>query len=112
MIEIFRNTPAGRQIADLVGSDARLSEITCYELAKGHAEKEAALSAFESLPFDANCRKHSVQLFLKSRKAGKTVADIDILIAGTAKAYGLTVITMDHDFSRLDVPVKLFFPTS
>jgi predicted nucleic acid-binding protein len=108
LISIFEGTPTGRKIADLAGPDFLLSEITCYEISRKGGSMERLLEGYGSLPFDRECRQNAARIYSQAKAAGRMASDYDILIAGTAAARDLVVLTLDRDFERLGVPCKIF----
>jgi tRNA(fMet)-specific endonuclease VapC len=98
-------------------SSIRLSAVTKAELLYGAHRStrvtenlrllEEFFSAFASLPFDDRCAEHygSIRADLAGR--GKPIGPNDLLIAATARAHDLTLVTHDRrEFSRV-VGLKL-----
>ena len=58
---------------------------------------------FAVLPVDAQVAPHYGRLLATTRRlAGRKLATADALIAATAAAHGLTLISRDRDFENLD----------
>lgn len=58
------------------------------------------------LPLDRLAAEQAAGLRARSQQAGRSLGLADALIAGTAKAHGMTVATRNvADFGRLDVGV-------
>jgi predicted nucleic acid-binding protein len=58
---------------------------------------------FAALPIDTHIAPHYGRLLANARRhKGKKLATADALIAATAAAYGLPLITRDRDFANLD----------
>jgi predicted nucleic acid-binding protein len=59
---------------------------------------------FAALPIDTRVAPHYGRLLADSRRrrGGKKLQTADALIAATAAAYGLPLITRDRDFSKLN----------
>ena len=82
VIAVFENTATGKQIVDLVGSDLKISEITCYEIVRKNPQREQLISDFDTVPFDGTARKHAVSLYGELKSRGRMANEFDILIAG------------------------------
>ncbi len=88
-----------------------ISIITYYEITGGLLSKNAnkQLDVFESfandnlvLPMTKSSAKISSQLYSELRKAGNTVDDIDLLIAGVAIDNKMTLVTNNEShFARI-----------
>lgn len=73
-----------------------------------YADHNQFLSAFENriLPLDRLAAELSAMLRARARRSGRPVKIADALIAGTAMANGMTVVTRDmSDFGALGVDV-------
>jgi predicted nucleic acid-binding protein len=58
---------------------------------------------FDALPVDTRIAPHYGRLLANTRRShNKKLATADALIAATAAAYQLPLITRDHDFANLD----------
>jgi len=88
-----------------------LSEITYYEVIRGLRFRDARrqLATFERilaecrvLPFDRACAERAADIWVDLHRRGLPIGELDILIAGTALAYGLALVThnVDH-FERV-----------
>ena len=103
-IYVIKNRPpAVRDRFNLYGDQLCISSITLTELLFG-AEKSssppqnlAVVDSFAArlrvLPFDARAAAHAAQLRALLAKAGTPIGPYDTLIAGHARAEGLTVVT-------------------
>ena len=88
-----------------------LSIITYYEIVSGLKHRDAqkqleqflAFSAQNTIvPFTQEVADIAATLYADLRKKGQPIDDIDLLIAGTAMANGLTVITQNRKhFDRI-----------
>ena len=60
-------------------------------------------SVLRVLPFDAECARQAASVSASLRKVGTPIGPVDTLIAGTALAYGATLVTHDtSEFARVD----------
>lgn len=60
------------------------------------------LAPYESLPFDTACVPHYARIRHYLEKQGQVIGANDLLIAATALAYGLTLVTHnDAEFRRV-----------
>ena len=94
----------------------QISIITYYEIIGGLLAKNALkqLSIFEDfvaenivLPMTENSAKISAELYSSLRQSGKTIDDIDLLIAGVAIDNDLTLVTNNENhFNNLSNPPK------
>lgn len=118
--ELTRDDP-DRQVVAFLSSeqDVWLSVILIHEVAYGlrllpQGQRRSRLSEMQSsilesygdriLPLDRTGAEWSAELRAQARLAGRTVDLGDALIAGIAKARGLTVVTRNIDhFDALDV---------
>jgi len=88
-----------------------ISVITYYEIVGGLLAKEAVkqLNVFENfiseniiLPLTDNSAKISAQLYSTLKKIGKTIDDIDLLIAGIAIENDMILVTNNEShFNRI-----------
>lgn len=88
-----------------------LSIITYYEIVSGlkHRDAHKQLALFLEfvgqntvLPLTQNVADISASLYANLRKSGQPIDDIDLLIAGTAIANGLTLVTHNRKhFERI-----------
>lgn len=105
--KVIRNFETYIQHYDLI----EISIITYYEIIGGLMAKNALkqLSVFEDfiadnivIPMTENSAKISAELYSNLRQNGKTVDDIDLLIAGIAIDNELTLITNNEKhFNRI-----------
>jgi tRNA(fMet)-specific endonuclease VapC len=88
-----------------------LSELTYYEVIRGLRSRDARrqLATFERLvaecrvlPFDRACADTAADLWADLRRRGLPIGEVDVLLAGTALAHGLAIVThnVDH-FNRV-----------
>lgn len=92
--------------------DFAISAITVAELRFGAAKSsrpvetrrsvDAFLKPFEVLPFGSEAADEYASVRLALEKAGKPIGERDLLIAATAKASGLVVVTHNtREYSRV-----------
>ena len=120
--ELTRDAPHPRVIAFLAGrNEVWLSAIVMHELAYGlqllptgdrsrrlRAMLSEIVSKYEDriLPLDREASEWSARFRAQSRRSGRVLDLGDALIAGTAKAHGLSLATRNiADFAGLDVAV-------
>lgn len=64
--------------------------------------QEAFLGQFESLPFDYTACRHAAKIRADLSRSGNLIGAYDILIAATALAHDLTLVTHNvNEFSRV-----------
>ena len=90
----------------------RISIITLYEIESGLAHRDAHKQLARFRQFSADCTLHplteetvriSAKIYADLRKIGKTLDDLDLLIAGTALAEDLMVVTRNRKhFDRIE----------
>jgi len=110
----FVAAESGRPRRELHGvSETEVSVVTLAELTLGvlvagdadRANRVATLSAVEStwdpLPIDAGVAREFAQIVAVLRKDGKRVPVLDTLIAATAVAERIPVVTQDRDFDAI-----------
>jgi tRNA(fMet)-specific endonuclease VapC len=56
---------------------------------------------FASLPFDDAAARHYAEIRHHLEIQGRVLGPNDLQIAATARAYGLTLVTADQEFSRV-----------
>ena len=88
-------------------SDATLGELIYgVEYSKRKAKNLQELEAFTQVISPLSVDKEVWEIFGKAkaqlRKVGKKMPDIDLLIASTAKRYGLILVTNDEHMEHLD----------
>ena len=120
--ELTRDTPHPRVIAFLAEqNDVWLSAIVIYELEyglqllpRGHrsdrlrAMQSNIVSEYEDriLPLDRTAAEWAAHFRAHARRSGRVLDLGDAIIAGTAKAHGLSLATRNiADFDGLDVDV-------
>lgn len=114
-IEILRGKQATvlARYAACVRADVALSAIVRSELLAGAllSEKpeenrqvaESFCALFPCLPFDAQVADIHAQWHVRLRRAGQGIGANDLMIAATALAHGLTVVTHNvGEFQRID----------
>ena len=65
------------------------------------AKVERTLSPFRSLPFDDAAARHYARIRDDLETRGAIIGPNDLLIAAIALANDLTLVTRDHEFSRI-----------
>lgn len=79
-----------------------LAELTRYEVLRGlqFIGATSRLAAFERLctlsrilPLDETCARRAADVWADLHRRGQPIGEVDTLIAGTALAYGLVVVT-------------------
>lgn len=120
--ELTRDAPHPRVIAFLAGrNEVWLSAILMHELAYGlqllppgdrsrrlRAMLSEIVSKYEDriLPLDREAAEWAARFRAQARRSGRVLDLGDALIAGTAKAHGLSLATRNiADFAGLDVAV-------
>jgi tRNA(fMet)-specific endonuclease VapC len=106
-----RNSDMTRKMALVSPRDIRLCAVVKAELYHGAyksgREKNIALvkafsTSFESLPFDDSAAEIYGQIRVALEKQGNLIGPYDLLIASTALAYGVTLVTHNtKEFSRV-----------
>ena len=107
LIYLFKNQGRVRERLDGVADHAvKVPSIAVYELQYGAlkssrpeaqaAQLQAVLSRFGVLDFDLPCAASAAQVRFHLEHAGTPVGVADILIAGTALAHNLTVVTRER----------------
>jgi len=87
--------------------EGALSVITLIEVLRGVSEgkRESVKSLLEEsyaiLGIDNSVVLAYCELYSELRKRGELVPDADLLVAATALAHGLTLVTKDRHFERL-----------
>lgn len=113
-IRLLRNTSRQllRQSQQHDPSELKLCSVVKAELRYGaqrssHREANLALlqrffAPFESVPFDDECADHYGQIRFDLERAGRTIGPNDLMIAATALAHGLILVTHNtNEFSRV-----------
>lgn len=99
-----------RRVQKVRPSDVGISAVTVMELRYGATRRQspkltAAVEAFLSdisvVPFDAEAAGRAGVLRANMKARGHSIALADCQIAGTALAYGLTLVTNDSDLMRV-----------
>ena len=112
-IALLNNTSPSlpRRIRRHLSSDIGLSAIVTYELYYGacksrRADRNLALVdrlAFEVVPFDASDARVAGAIRSELEAAGRPIGPYDLLIAGQARARGLTLVTANsREFLRVN----------
>jgi len=108
-----RSQAARLTMSNLIGhSPIAISAITEGELLYGLARKpeatrlrigvEAFLSAIHILPWDSDAARAYGTLRARMSAAGKSLANMDMLIAAQAIAIGAILVTRDSAFSQIE----------
>ena len=80
-----------------------ISDVTLFELAYG-AEKyqepqqrlaiiESFIARLELIPFESRAAYHAAEIRARLERSGQTIGAYDLMIAGTARARGLVLVT-------------------
>jgi predicted nucleic acid-binding protein len=106
----------GKLTFEDLSTEATISAVTLCELHHGvliasDAERarrlrtlDVALRSFDALPADYRVAPYFGQLMADARRSGKGRPEVaDALIAATAMAYGLPILSSDRDFTSFDV---------
>ncbi|MCL4202964.1 MAG: type II toxin-antitoxin system VapC family toxin [Pirellulaceae bacterium] len=85
----------------------RMGRITAWrtEIRKREARVariEHTLSPFRSLPFDDRAARRYAEIRDELETRGEVIGPYDLLIAAIALNHGLTVVTNNREFSRID----------
>jgi len=111
--DIVRSVPnVAARFSSVSSSLVRISTVTIKEIEFGrrrHPERasrygvaiEELLKSVESLPFDIEDAYATGQLRAVLTNAGTPIGPYDVMIAGTALARGLIVVTANTEFSRV-----------
>lgn len=108
IIELLADSLLGKKIVDLVGDEPLSSTvISLIEVMDGiHKKTEPAVHAFfQSVPIfelTLEAAKQCVTLQKNLKESGKPLERADLFIAGICKHKGLSLVTCDKDFLRVD----------
>jgi tRNA(fMet)-specific endonuclease VapC len=113
VIALMSGKPAGvrERVGDLVPDDAGISTIVLHELLWGAYKSEQvernlqriALLRMTEIAFDPEDARAAAEIRAALRRKGTPIGPYDLLIAGQAKARGLTVITANvREFERVE----------
>ena len=106
------NNPAvERRRAKIAPHELAVSVVTEAELRYGvarlpqavrlHDLVESFLCRLTVLPWDSDCARHYAALRATLEREGRTIGNLDTMIAAHALATGLTLITNNRAFSRI-----------
>lgn len=98
----FSHTPGDIAIPAIVAYELRLG----VALSDGGRRRVEALETFLAdlplLPFDDACSRQAAVIRTHLQKKGTPIGPMDVLIAATAKAHGLTLVTHNtREFKRV-----------
>lgn len=108
VIELIMGTGKGKNIQELLTNEVgAISAITIHELLAGASDARVNflkifLKSLEVLPFDALESYKSSELIKLLKKKGKSIGDLDVLIAATCMVHEIPIITTDSDFTHVD----------
>lgn len=110
----FVATESGRPLGEMEGvTETEVSVVTLAELTLGvltasdddRPARVATLSAVEStwdpLPVDAEVAREFARIAAALRADGRRVPLLDVLVAATAIAERIPVVTQDHDYDAI-----------
>lgn len=108
----FPNSKVRTKIAATPPAEIAVCSVVKYEMFYGSMKssdpvrslqiQEGFLSQFESLPFDDGASKHAARIRADLSRTGTIIGAYDILIAATALANDLTLITHNlKEFGRV-----------
>ncbi len=110
----FVATESGRPLGEMNGvTETEVSVVTLAELTVGvlvandidRPARVATLSAVEStwdpLPVDTEVARQFARIVAALRKSGRRVPILDALVAATAVAGGIPVVTQDDDYDAI-----------
>ena len=109
---IRKRTPAVTKFLSELSNEMALTEVTLYELYYG-AERydipqtrfaviEDFRKRFPILPFDIEAARHAANIRATLERQGKSIGNLDTLIAAIARSQNLTLISGNiREFSRV-----------
>ena len=108
----FPNSNVRTKIAATPPAKIAVCSVVKYEMFYGSMKssdpvrslqiQEGFLSQFESLPFDDTACRHAAKIRADLSRSGNLIGAYDILIAATAVAHDLTLVTHNvSEFSRV-----------
>jgi tRNA(fMet)-specific endonuclease VapC len=99
----LRHTPAGDVAVCSVVWAELLHGARKYEKRDERVERiERTLGPFRSLPFDDPAARRYAETRDSLERRGEIIGPNDLLIAAIALTHGLTVVTNNREFSRVD----------
>ncbi|HEY4491678.1 MAG TPA: type II toxin-antitoxin system VapC family toxin [Acidobacteriota bacterium] len=100
-------------VLDLLKNEVpAISALACYEVWAGARTSEEKvisdfLSSFEVFPVNQEIARQGAQYYRSFRSKGVTLSMADALIAGTARAHGLILVTQNsRDFPMTDIEIR------
>mgnify|MGYP000613180994 CR=1 FL=1 len=106
-MKLFDTSIVIRMIRERKFQIGAISILTIIEILRGVSEekrekiKSRLEKAFDTIPLDNKVIHEYCKLYQFLKNEGKLIPDADLLIAASAKAYNLELVTMDEDFNRL-----------
>lgn len=86
-------TPADVAIPSVVLYELEIGILQSSQSSKRRAQLDAFVNVVTVLPFDASAAKRAAEVASSLRKGGTVIGPLDNLIAGTALANGVTLVT-------------------
>ncbi len=109
LIDLARNNPSAlRKFRQIAESKLFVSSLAAFQFLYGvnydsRREQEASrmVAALDTVDFGGKEAKEAAEIKRELTASGKTVEDIDILIAASAKIHRLKLVTRDKDFRKI-----------
>ncbi|HLD72935.1 MAG TPA: type II toxin-antitoxin system VapC family toxin [Candidatus Nanoarchaeia archaeon] len=108
VLELFYETEKGKKISQLVyNSPICITSFTVHELTLGlrNDEKEKIDLFFKEtliISFDKSSAQKSALIERELYRKGSPINKVDVFIAGICSAIGLSVVTCDKDFAKVN----------
>lgn len=114
IIEIIKGTPKGQEILAKVKEGVFVSPFSIYEVFLGLKQNEnilleKLLNTTQLINFDMASALISVQIMKKLTNKGEKISVVDVFIASIAIANNLTLVTLDHDFKKIENLKSIIF---
>ena len=102
LIDLMKQHPGALSIHERIKGKEQTSIICAYELSKYSEEAARLIFKKDTIPFENNDASEAAKLYRKLRGGGTMIPELDIMIAGTALSRGLTLVTRDGHFKRVN----------